>query len=119
MRVFYTRVTRATSVVATTAIDRLPRAAQHRVASMQDRNAQAQTVAGLLLLRHALAYEAAWQRLGRSATGGAFSGLARSGTGGLARSGTGRSARQGGHAAEGESLLSQEEKHDQPTPRRI
>ncbi len=36
---------------------------------MQDRNAQAQTVAGLLLLRHALADEAAWQRLGRSATG--------------------------------------------------
>ncbi|WP_123657417.1 4'-phosphopantetheinyl transferase family protein [Salinisphaera japonica] len=36
---------------------------------MQDRRAQAQTIAGLLLLRHALADDACWWRLGRSATG--------------------------------------------------
>ena len=69
MRVFYTRITQAESVFATRAIDRLPPAARHRVVGMQDRRAQAQTVAGLLLLRHALADDACWWRLGRSATG--------------------------------------------------
>lgn len=50
-------------------VDNLPPVYRERVAAMDNRAARARTVAGLLLLRYGLADDAAWQRLGLSATG--------------------------------------------------